>query len=163
MLINIKNKDTLIIDEFKFQCCIGKNGVKKHKKEGDNCTPKGIFSLGNLYFRKDRVKKPKTPLKTKIIKPNKGWCNDPNNALYNREINIKNKILHEKLYRKDYKYDFFIVINYNTKKTIPNRGSAIFLHLTKDYKPTAGCIAVKKNDFLILLKLINKRTKIKIS
>ena len=66
------------------------------------------------------------------------------------------------MYRKDYKYDYFIPINYNTKKTILGKGSAIFLHLTKNYVPTAGCIAIQKKDFLILIKLINKKTKIKI-
>ena len=162
MLIHLKNKDKLIVDDFKFRCCIGKSGTKKSKIEGDNSTPKGIFTLGTLYYRKDRVKKPVTNLKTKIIKSNLGWCNDSKNKFYNREIKIQKKIPHEKLYRKDHNYDYLIVINYNIKKTLPNRGSAIFLHLTKNYNQTAGCIALKKDDFLILLKLINKKTKIKI-
>ena len=162
MLIHLKNKDKLIVDDFKFRCCIGKSGTKKIKIEGDNSTPKGIFTLGTLYYRKDRVKKPVTKLKTKIIKSNLGWCNDPMHMFYNKEIKIQKKIRHEKLYRKDQKYDYFLVINYNIKKTLLNRGSAIFLHLTKNYNQTAGCIALKKNDFLILLKLINKKTKIKI-
>ena len=162
MLIHLKNKDKLIVDDFKFRCCIGKSGTKKIKIEGDNSTPKGIFTLGTLYYRKDRVKKPVTNLKTKIIKSNLGWCNDPMHMFYNKEIKIQKKIRHEKLYRKDQKYDYFLVINYNIKKTLSNRGSAIFLHLTKNYNQTAGCIALKKNDFLILLKLINKKTKIKI-
>ena len=152
----------MIVDDFKFRCCIGKSGTKKIKIEGDNATPKGIFTLGTLYYRKDRVKKPITNLKTKIIKSNLGWCNDPKHMFYNKEIKIQKKIRHEKLYRKDQKYDYFLVINYNNKKTLPNRGSAIFLHLTKNYNHTAGCIALRKNDFLILLKLINKKTKIKI-
>ena len=162
MLIHLKNKDKLIVDDFKFRCCIGKSGTKKSKIEGDNSTPKGIFTLGTLYYRKDRVKKPITNLKTKIIKSNLGWCNDPKHIFYNKEINIQKKIRHEKLYRKDQKYDYFLVIDYNIKKTLPNKGSAIFLHLTKNYNQTAGCIALKKNNFLILLKLINKKTKIKI-
>ena len=162
MLIHLKNKDKLIVNDFRFRCCIGKSGTKKSKIEGDNSTPKGIFTLGTLYYRKDRVKKPVTNLKTKIIKSNLGWCNDPRHIFYNKEIEIQKKIRHEKLYRKDQKYDYFLVINYNIKKTLPNRGSAIFLHLTKNYNQTAGCIALKKNDFLILLKLINKKTKIKI-
>ena len=162
MLIQLKNKDKLIVDDFKFRCCIGKSGTKKSKIEGDNSTPKGIFTLGTLYYRKDRVKKPVTNLKTKIIKSNLGWCNDPKHIFYNKEIKIQKKIRHEKLYRKDKKYDYFLVINYNIKKTLPNKGSAIFLHLTKNYNQTAGCIALRKNDFLILLKLINKKTKIKI-
>ena len=36
------------------------------------------------------------------------------------------------------------------------------LHLTKKYIPTAGCIALSKKDFLIMLRIINKKTKIKI-
>ena len=162
MIIHIKNKDKLIINDFKFKCCIGKKGVKKHKIEGDFSTPKGIFSIGYLYYRKDRVKKPYTNLRTKIIKTNMGWCNDSEHKFYNKEIKIQKKIHYEKLHRKDYKYDYLLVINYNVNKTIPNKGSAIFLHLTENYYPTEGCIALKKKDFLILLKLINKKTKIKI-
>ena len=163
MLIRLKNKDKLIIDDFIIKCCIGKNGVKKHKIEGDDSTPKGIFTLGTFYYRKDRVIKPSTNLKTKIIKPNIGWCNDPKQKSYNKEIKIKNKVSCEKLFRQDRKYDYLIVINYNTKKTIPGKGSAIFIHLTKNYHPTAGCIALKKHDFIILLILINSKTKILIS
>ena len=121
MLIHLKNKDKLIVDDFKFRCCIGKSGTKKNKIEGDNSTPKGIFTLGTLYYRKDRVKKPVTNLKTKIIKSNLGWCNDPKHIFYNKEIKIQKKIRHEKLYRKDQKYDYFLVINYNIKKTLPNK------------------------------------------
>ena len=92
-----------------------------------------------------------------------GWCNDSKSKFYNKEIKIQNKINHEKLYRNDHKYDYLIIINYNTKKTLPKKGSAIFIHLTNNYSPTEGCVALKKNDFLILLKLINKKTKIIIS
>ena len=92
-----------------------------------------------------------------------GWCNDVKyKKYYNKLVNIRNKVKHEKLYRKDYKYDFLIPIKYNWHKPkIPN-GSAIFIHLTKNYKPTAGCIGLSKKDFLILIKLINGKTKIKI-
>tara|TARA_B100000927_G_scaffold118988_1_gene96201 strand:+ start:22 stop:516 length:495 start_codon:yes stop_codon:yes gene_type:complete len=163
MTILVKNKHTLLIDEFKFRCCIGKKGLTKNKREGDKKTPKGTFEIENLYYRKDRLEKPITSLKSIEIKKHMGWCDDiyaPNK--YNRIIKIEKSIRHEKLKRKDYKYDLLIPIKYNFKKPIPGLGSCIFIHLTKDYKPTAGCIALKKNDFLILLKLIKKNTKIKI-
>jgi len=163
MTILIKNKYTLQIDDFKFRCCIGKNGSTKYKKEGDGKTPRGTFEIGHLYYRKDRIKKPITLLKCNEIKNDTGWCNDilfPKK--YNKLIKIDNKIKHEKLKRKDYKYDYFIPIKYNFKKPIPGKGSCIFIHLTKNYKPTAGCIAINKKDFLIILKLIKKKTKIKI-
>ena len=60
MIIIVKNKDTLIYDEFEFKCCVGKNGFSKNKIEGDKKTPVGKFALENLYFRSDRKEKPKT-------------------------------------------------------------------------------------------------------
>ena len=163
MTIIIKNKETLIFDQFKFRCSIGKNGISKNKVEGDKKTPRGTFKIGNLYFRKDRNKKPDTKIQCIPIKKNMGRCDDIRDKKnYNKLIKIKKKINHEKLYRRDKKYDYLIPINYNSKKRILGKGSAIFIHLTENYKTTLGCIALKKNDFLILLKLINKKTKIKI-
>ena len=89
-----------------------------------------------------------------------GWCNDPGNKHYNKQIIINKNIRYEKLYRSDYKYNYLIVIEYNMKKNRPNKGSAIFLHLTKNYQKTAGCIALNKKDFLIMLKIISKNSKI---
>ena len=165
MIIIVKNKDTLLIDDFKFKCSIGKKGVCNKKVEGDLTTPKGIFNLGNIYYRSDRVKKPFSKLKSISIKKNMGWCDDPNSKFYNKLIKIKKnlKISYERLYRKDHKYNFFILIKYNYKNPIMLKGSAIFLHLTKNYTPTKGCVALSKKDFLILAKLINRKTKIKIN
>ena len=163
MIILVKNKYTLQVDEFKFRCCIGKNGTTKNKKEGDKKTPKGTYKIENLYFRKDRNKKILTSLKCIEIKQNMGWCNDINfPKKYNKLLKIEKKIKYEKLKRKDYKYDLLIPIKYNFKKTIIGKGSCIFIHLTKDYKPTAGCIALRKKDFLIMIKIIKKNSKIKI-
>jgi len=161
MIIHVKNKNTLIIDDFKLKCCVGKNGLNSNKIEGDHSTPKGLFNLQKLYFRKDQVGVPKSKLGKKIIKKNMAWCDDPKHQKYNEEIKIYNKKLKENLYRKDHKYDYVISIDHNKKK-IPCKGSAIFIHLTNNYKPTSGCIALKKKDFEILLKLINKKTKIQI-
>ena len=160
MIIKLKNKDTLNVGEFKLKCCIGKKGISKNKIEGDLQTPSGIFKLGNLYWRSDRTKKPETKLFCKKIKKNMGWCNDASSAYYNKEIQINKKVKHEKLYRHDYKYDLFILVKYNYLKVKKNKGSAIFIHLTKNYKATSGCIAVSKKDFLILSKMLKKNSQI---
>ena len=163
MIIVVKNKHTLQIDEFTFRCCIGKKGSTKNKKEGDKKTPKGTFKLENLYFRKDRLTKPLTSLKCIEIKKDMGWCNDIRfPKKYNKLIKIEKKIKHEKIRRRDRKYDLLIPIKYNFEKPITGLGSCIFIHLTKDFKPTAGCIALKEKDFYILLKLVKKNSKIKI-
>jgi L,D-peptidoglycan transpeptidase YkuD (ErfK/YbiS/YcfS/YnhG family) len=164
MTIFLKNKHTLQVGDFYFKCSIGKSGKTKKKIEGDKKKPKGIFGIQHLYYREDRLKKPQTLLKCVKIKKKMGWCNDVNNPKkYNKLIKISDKVKHEKLKRKDYKYDLLIPIKYNFKKSVIGKGSCIFIHLTEDYNPTAGCIALKKKDFLILLKLINKSTKIKIN
>ena len=161
MIIHIKNKNTLIIDDFCFKCCGGKSGLNIDKKEGDNSTPKGLFKLKKLYFRKDRVGIPRCKIRRKSITKNMGWCDNPKHMKYNEEIATLYKGHKENFYRKDYKYDYLITINHNYKK-IPYKGSAIFIHLTNNYQPTAGCIALKKKDFEIMLKLIDQKTKIKI-
>ena len=163
MLIKLKNKDTLVFDDFIFQCAIGKNGTKTKKIEGDKSTPKGTFLLKEIYYRADRIKNLNTKLNLKKIYPNMGWCNDPLSKKYNSLIKTKNNVRHEKMFRKDNKYDVVIVLDYNLKKPIPYKGSAIFIHLTKNYKSTNGCIALSKKDLLILLRLIRKKTKIKIT
>ena len=162
MLLKLKNKERLIVDEFNFKCSIGKKGLKSKKKEGDHYTPIGVFKIGKVYYRPDRIKKPDTSLKTKKITKNMGWCDDPYNKNYNKEIILNKKNKGEKLFRKDNTYDILIIIEYNTKKIRKFKGSAIFIHLTKNYRPTEGCVALKKNDLLILLKIINKNSKIKI-
>ena len=163
MKIIIKNKDTLIYDDFVFKCCVGKNGFIKNKIEGDKKTPIGTFFLDCIYYRQDKKPRPKSKLKTYILKKNMGWCNDSTSKKnYNKLINTNLKLKHEKLFRKDYKYDYLIPIKYNWYNRKMEAGSAIFIHITKNYKPTAGCIGLTEKDFLILVSLINKNTKIKI-
>ena len=162
MRIILKNKETLLYDDFKFRCSIGKKGTTSNKIEGDKKTPKGIFSLGPVFYRKDRIKDLDTKLKKIKINRLMGWCDDVKNQKYNKLIKVNKKIRHEKLFQKKINYDLIIPIKYNFKKTKKGKGSAIFIHLTRDYKKTLGCIALKKNDLLILLKLINKNTKIQI-
>ena len=162
MQLILKNKNTLLLDEFKFKCSIGKNGSTSNKVEGDKKTPKGVYSLGHLFYRKDKFKNPETKIKKIPIKKSMGWCDDINNKNYNRLIKINKKMKHEKLFRKSRIYDLLIPINYNSKRPKRKKGSAIFIHLTNDYKKTLGCIALRENDLLIILKLIDKKTNINI-
>jgi len=163
MNIEIK-KNLLSYKSYKLKCSIGKSGITSLKKEGDLSTPKGIFRFGNLYYRKDRIKILKCKIKKKIIKKNMGWCNDSRSKKYNKEINFPFKYQAEKLYRKDNIYDLFIHIKYNSKPIVKKKGSAIFFHLTNAmYKPTKGCVAIEKKNFLKILPFINKKTKISIN
>ena len=157
----IIKKHFLLYKGYKLKCSIGKSGLTNFKKEGDLATPKGLFKLGLLYYRKDRIKSLKCKIKKKVIKKDMGWCNDSRSKKYNREIYFPFKYSAEKLYRRDKSYDIFINVKYNHSPIIKEKGSAIFLHLSnKKYKPTSGCVAILKKDFLKILPLINYSTKI---
>ena len=159
----IIKKHFLLYKGYKLKCSIGKSGLTNFKKEGDLATPKGLFKLGLLYYRKDRTKLLKCKIKKRVIKKGMGWCNDSRSKKYNREIYFPFKYSAEKLYRRDRIYDIFINIKYNHSPIIKKKGSAIFLHLSnKKYKPTSGCVAIQKKDFLKILPLINNKTKISI-
>ena len=92
------------------------------------------------------------------------WCDDPKSKFYNKKIKLPSRYNYEKLYRKDKIYDIIITLDYNTNPTIKNKGSAIFLHIAKkNYKSTAGCIALKKEHLVYLLSVIKKENRIKIN
>ena len=92
MQIIVKNKNTLLYDEFKFKCCVGKNGISSNKKEGDKKTPKGTYSLDSVYYRSDRIPKFETKLKKIKIKKDMGWCDDINSKFYNKLIKLNKNI-----------------------------------------------------------------------
>jgi len=140
---------------------VGKRGITTKKMEGDNKTPKGTFRFKSIFYRKDKITNFKSLLKKVIIKKNMGWCHDPNSKFYNKLIKFPFAYNAEKLWLKNNTYDVVLVINYNFKPTIKNKGSAIFLHVAKkNYRPTKGCLAISKEDILLLITRINKRTKL---
>jgi L,D-peptidoglycan transpeptidase YkuD (ErfK/YbiS/YcfS/YnhG family) len=160
-MIIINKYGYLKYKDSKFKCALGKSGVGKKKIEGDNITPQGTYKVIKIYYRKDRIKKISS--KFKLIKINKdmGWCDDPKSNKYNQLINLPSNFKYEKFYRKDRVYDLILVLNYNMNPIVKGKGSGIFIHVCKrNYKKTAGCIALKKTHLIQLVKEIKKETKI---
>jgi len=159
----IVRKNTLSFNNTSYKCSVGKNGISNKKNEGDGCTPFGQYSLGNVYYRDDKVTLPKIDLHKIVIKKKFGWCDDLNSDDYNKCISFPFNYSAENLYRTDNIYDIICLINYNTNPIIKGKGSAIFLHVAHDdYSATEGCIALKKDDLIKLLSQINITTKINI-
>ena len=158
------NKKYLTFKNYKVKCALGKRGIGNKKKEGDFITPKGVFKIKYVLYRKDRVKKIKTKLKKTIIKKNMGWCNDIESNQYNKLIRLPSSYSHEKLYKKENIYDIILVLNYNMNPIIKNKGSAIFIHVSKkNYKGTEGCVALKKIHLIKVLRELKKNTTVKIA
>ena len=155
-MIIVNKNGTLMHNKKLYKCALGKRGITKNKREGDKKTPAGVFSLGKVFYRKDKIKNLKTKIKKLVIKKNMAWCDDSENKSYNKLIftNDKSK---EKLFRKDNLYNIIIVINYNVRPVKKNKGSAIFIHLArKNYTGTMGCIGLKQKDLIEILKTLKK-------
>ena len=157
------NRKYLTFNDYKVKCAIGKRGIGNKKKEGDLITPKGIYRVKYVLYRKDRVKKIKTKLKKVIIKKNMGWCDDVRSNNYNKLIKLPFNYSHEKLYKKENIYDIILVLNFNMNPTKKNKGSAIFIHVAKkNYRKTEGCVALRKSELLKIVRELKVNTKVKI-
>ncbi len=159
----IINKKYLTYNNYKAKCAVGKRGIGYKKKEGDLITPKGLYKIKYILYRKDRVKKIKSKIRKIIIRKNMGWCNDIRSNNYNKLIKLPTVYNHEKLYKKENFYDVILVLNFNMYPIIKNKGSAIFIHIAKkNYKKTEGCVAIKKMQLLKIIKELKKNTCVKI-
>ncbi|MDA8618878.1 L,D-transpeptidase family protein [Candidatus Pelagibacter bacterium] len=159
----IIKQNYLTIRNYKAKCSVGKRGIGNKKKEGDLITPKGLYKIKHILYRKDRIKKFESKIKKIIIKKNMGWCDDPFSKSYNKIVKLPSRFSHEKLYRKDNIYDIILVLNYNMSPIVKNKGSAIFIHVSKkNYKKTKGCIGLKKIHLLKIIKELKKNTKVMI-
>ena len=173
LIINLNKKYFLKVGNKVFRCQVGLGGFKKtiKKIEGDKTTPIGKWYLKSIYYRSDRILRPKLKkkniLKINRITKHSGWCDDIKSNYYNKYIKINNSRLlninHESLWRQDNAYDIVIETSYNTKPILKNKGSAIFIHCSfEDFRTTAGCVALKKRDLMFLIKNINSKVSIQI-
>jgi hypothetical protein len=59
------------------------------------------------------------------------WCDQPDDANYNRLVRAPFGRRHEEMKRKDGLYDICLVLDWNVTARARNRGSAIFFHLIR--------------------------------
>ena len=137
---------------WRMRCGLGRSGISAQKREGDGATPVGVFAMRRLLFRPDRESRPATALPSAAILPADGWCDAPDDRAYNRPVHLPYPASAEQLWRDDHLYDLLVVLGYNDDPVVPGQGSAIFLHLAApDFAPTAGCVALARDDFLTVI------------
>ena len=139
-----------------FRCAIGKGGMTEasKKREGDGASPIGAWEMRRVYYRDDKIEAPITHLPLVPIAHSDGWCDDPDDPLYNRPVTLPYAASHEKLWREDDVYDIIVELGHNDNPPVPGLGSAIFLHVAKpDYDPTEGCIALAELDLRTVLAM----------
>ncbi len=145
---------SLSFDGMRIPCSIGKGGpCDAHaKREGDGCTPLGIWLVRGALLRPKRVR-----LEAALLIPwrwtreNDGWSDGMDDPVYNRPVLLPHAYSHERLQRDDAAYDIIIVLGHNDAPPVPGMGSAIFWHIwvpgeDGSPKPTEGCVAISRAD-----------------
>lgn len=133
---------------------MGRGGIAVKGGEGDGISPLGCWPIRRVLFRADRLAPPETVFAVAPIAPDDGWCDAPDNALYNRPVRLPFAASHEEMWRTDALYDLVVVLGHNDDPVVPGAGSAVFLHVARpDYGPTAGCAALARADLLEFLAL----------
>jgi L,D-peptidoglycan transpeptidase YkuD (ErfK/YbiS/YcfS/YnhG family) len=123
------------------------------KREGDGCTPLGLWPIRGVLLRPGKVDAVAIRLPWRWIRPGDGWSDDPADPAYNRPVRLPRGFSAESLIRTDDAYDIIVVLGHNDTPPVPEQGSAIFFHLSEG-RPTAGCVAIERNDMLRLLPLL---------
>jgi L,D-peptidoglycan transpeptidase YkuD (ErfK/YbiS/YcfS/YnhG family) len=143
---------------------IGRSGILANKREGDGGTPRGRFRLKRLWWRADRITRPRTALPVRPIGPADAWSEDPADRRYNRPVCRGPSEPGDRLLREDGLYDLIIEISHNDRPRVAGRGSAVFIHVARgNFGPTAGCVALRKADLLRLLERLSPKTWIEIA
>lgn len=160
MTIFVKLRDNkLYLDDYVAKIRSGKAGlIDSHLgTEGDAKTPLGTYKLRFGLYRADRLpspppQNPDKPLAFWPLRPDDGWCDDPQSPLYNRFIRRPYNASHETLWREDGAYDIILVMSHNDSPPISGLGSAVFFHIAQsDDRKTLGCVALTPDDMSRLL------------
>ncbi len=165
MNIIVKPNHTVSFGSETFTCTLGPRGILPavSKREGDGATPAGLWPLREVFYRSDRLSCPQSVLATTPLTQNDGWCDDPSHKLYNKLISRPFEASHEQLWREDHLYDIVVVLGFNDNPPEKGCGSAIFLHIAApDMSPTRGCVGLKQEDLLAVMRAMTPDTQIEI-
>jgi L,D-peptidoglycan transpeptidase YkuD (ErfK/YbiS/YcfS/YnhG family) len=147
-----ETRGTARLGHRQFPCALGRAGLSADKREGDGATPIGRFAFRRLLYRADRVPHIETRVPARHIARDDGWCDDPASPDYNRAVRLPHPARHEELWRDDHLYDLVVIIGHNDDPVLPGAGSAVFVHIASDdFGPTAGCVAFRRADLLMIL------------
>ena len=159
-----RTRGWLVAGPLALPVALGRSGIKANKREGDGSTPRGSFLLRRLWWRADRMARPRTRLPVRPIRSNDGWCEDPRDRRYNRPVEVPKQSPMDRLWRADALYDLVIEISHNTRPRVAGRGSAVFVHVARPkFAPTAGCVALEAKALRRLIERLGQRTRIDIA
>ena len=156
-------RGTVRLGGLAWPCALGRGGRRARKREGDGATPVGCWRVAGVLYRADRVRRPRTGLPVRPIRPDDGWCDAPADRNYNRAVRHPYPASAERLWREDHLYDVVVVLRHNWRPRVRGGGSAIFVHLARPgYAPTEGCIALRRGHLLPLVQRLRPGARVRV-
>ena len=151
----------LVAGQRAIRAALGRASIKAAKREGDAATPAGRFHPVRLWWRADRLPRPRTLLPVRRIAADDAWCENPKDRRYNRPFRRSANEPGDRLKRGDGLYDLIVEIDHNTRPRVAGHGSAVFIHIARPgFAPTAGCVALTRGDLQRLVRRLSPKTRI---
>lgn len=151
---------------WKEQFCVpgfcGYYGMTNDKKEGDRCTPTGMYGFVSTF---GILPDPGSQIPYRQVEDGDFWVDDSDSRYYNQMVNIREVVPEwhsaEELIRIKPSYHYVLALDYNTAERVPGKGSAIFLHGIDPQKTwTEGCIAIPEEQVKLLIQELDCTAKI---
>jgi L,D-peptidoglycan transpeptidase YkuD (ErfK/YbiS/YcfS/YnhG family) len=134
---------------------VGRNGVRRHRREGDGTTPIGSFRVGSVMYGNEP--NPGVKFAYRRLRCGDWWVEDPASPTYNTFQRVgcgrrpPFRAATPDMSKDRRAYPFLAVIEFNMHPIVPGRGSGIFLH-AQTGRATNGCVSLRRADLRTVLR-----------
>ena len=134
---------------------VGRNGVRKNRREGDGTTPIGTFRIGPTMYGNEP--NPGVRFRYRRLRCGDWWVEDPRSPAYNTFQHVPCgrrppfRTTTPDMSKSPQAYPYLAVVEFNMHPVVPGRGSGIFLH-AQTGGPTNGCISLPRSDLVRVLR-----------
>jgi L,D-peptidoglycan transpeptidase YkuD (ErfK/YbiS/YcfS/YnhG family) len=139
---------------------VGRNGLRRNRREGDGTTPIGTYPVGRVMYGNDPNPGVKFPYQR--LRCGDWWVEDPASPAYNTFRHVPCgtrppfRTTTPGMWEEDTAYSHLAVVEFNMNPVVPGRGSGIFLH-AQTGGPTNGCISLSRADLVRVLRWLSPR------
>ena len=137
---------------------VGKNGIRKNRREGDGTTPIGTFTIARTMYGNEP--NPGVKYRYHHLRCGDWWDEDPRSPTYNtfQHVPCGQKppfgVNSEGMWQQPRPYPYLAVVEFNMRPAVPYKGSGIFLH-AQTGGPTIGCISLRRDDLRRVLRWLD--------
>lgn len=159
-----RGDDGIWVEQFSVPGKYGNHGSTADKREGDGKTPLGTYRLTMAF---GILENPGSVLPYRQLTEYDYWVDDPDSQFYNRLVDSRETGIRwksaERMIRVKPFYNYGLALSYN-EECIPGKGSAIFLHCTKEGDTgTSGCVEIPEEYMKKLVMEVDENTRITIA